>query len=107
MKFPEYFQKVCKVTATLHIWIHCKLSNYCHDSLELQISHSPWTGPGSKLMSTNKWILFLFNHSFCDLLFHRAVTFSLDWGIKIFFIEFFIWGKVIQYTSNKSWHTLI
>ena len=47
MKFPEYVQKVCKVTATLHIWIHCKLSKYCHIFLELQISHSPWTGPSS------------------------------------------------------------
>ena len=52
-------------------------------------------------------VSFLFSHCFCDLLFYRAVTFTLDRGIKIINIELFLWGKVLHCATNKSWHILI
>ena len=51
--------------------------------------------------------MFLFSHSFSDLLFYRAVTFTLDGGIKIINIELFLWGKVLHCVANKCWYILI
>ena len=52
-------------------------------------------------------LLFLFSHSFSDLLFYRAVTFTLDGVIKIINIELFFWGKVLHCVANKCWYILI